>query len=408
MLRRTRGFFALQGLSKLMPIVTIGEAWWRNRFPHRRTSQPRLLLIDMRLPLPWYGAGFSRANAILRLFVEAGWQVACFSMSRDRQPLDVIRADIPHSVEIIKGGRPFRLRSFLLGRVFTYDLILISRRRTVERAGDVLKWIREKNMDCKVVFDFEALPPLADRSRQVLGNAMTRTEAEDLVRAQIADISWVDAVICNSMGDARELQRLGRQDATAVNYLDVVAPTAAGFSERKHMLFVGRLTEEQSPNVDGLAWFIRDVWPIIVARLGADIRLLVVGLVAAPGILKIKTESVEFVGVVRDLHDLYNRTKVFVAANRVSFGVPIKVLEAAANGLPVVTTNEVNSYLGWENGTEILCDDAASGFAEACIRVYEDPALWRGVRDRALAKVDAEGNRQRLLDLVDRLVPQPR
>jgi len=360
----------------------------------------------MRLPLPWYGAGFSRANAILRVFLETGWCVACYSIIRDRQPLDVIRVDIPSAVRIVKGGRITRLRRFLLGRVFAYDLILVSRRLTIDRVGEVLKWIKSRNAHCKVIFDFEALPALGARSREVLGNAMTRAETEELVRAQIADVSWVDAVICNSLGDAEALQRLGRSDATAVNYLDMTAPTTADVSERKHLLFVGRLAEEDSPNVDGFIWFIRDVWPTVIARLGADVRLLVVGLVSAPSVLKVKAGSVEFMGVVPDLHDVYNRAKIFVAANRVSFGVPIKVLEAAAYGLPVVTTNEVNSYLGWDNGTEILCDDAADGFAEACVRLYEDPALWRELRDRALGRIDAEGNRQRLLDVVERLVPR--
>jgi O-antigen biosynthesis protein len=403
MRRRIRDFLALQGLA----VVTVAEAWCRERLWHRPVRRPRLLFVDMRLPLPWYGAGFSRANAILRLLLEDGWQVTCYSIMRDQPPLEVVRADIPSSVRIVEGGKkPWRLMLFLLGRVFTYDLILISRHPTFERVGKVFKWLQGKNTGCKIVFDFEALPPMGVLSRRALGNALTRADAENLVRSQIADVSWVDAVICNSMGDAKELQRLGRRDATPVNYLNVTPPTAADFSERKHMLFVGRLVEENSPNVGGLAWFIRHVWPIIVARLGQDIRLLVVGLITSPTILKLKSDSIEFVGVVGDLHDLYNGAKLLVAANRVTFGVPIKVLEAAAYGLPVVTTNEVNSYLEWRNGTEILCDDEAVGFAEACIGLYEDPLLWRKIRNQALAKVDAHGSRRRLMDLVHRLVPR--
>lgn len=337
---------------------------------------------------------------------QAGWRVDCYSILRSAHTLNGIRADIPVSVGIAGGTRLTTLKRFFLGRVFAYDLILISRRPTVESVGEIVKWVKATNRECKIIFDFEALPPLGALSRHVLGKSMTRAEVEDLVRVQIADVSWVDGVICNSLGDARELRRLGREDATAVSYLDITTPTVAAWSERKHMLFVGRLAEEDSPNVDGLAWFIRDVWPIVVAKLGSEVRLLVAGLATAPSVLKLKSESVEFIGVVPDLRDLYNGAKVFVAANRVSFGVPIKVLEAAAYGLPVVTTNEVNSYLGWDNGAEILCDDSAEGFAQACIRLYQDAILWRETQCRALAKVDAEGNRHRLLDLVYRLVPQ--
>lgn len=401
MVRGLLRWLVLRAVSIIYPIVTAVAGWLRDNFRFREARKPRLLFIDQLLPLPWYGAGFSRANAILRLIVESGWRVTCYPLLEDAQPANVIRADIPPSVEVAAARGGARLKLFLLG----YDLILISRSPSLERVRDDVKWVKATNSNCKIIFDFEALPPFGIRSRRVLGKGATRAEIEALLGAQIADISWIDAVVCNSAGDARELQQFGRQDAIAVNYLDITAPTAADFSEREHMLFVGRLAEDDSPNVDGLAWFIREVWPIIVAKLGANIRLLVAGFTIAPSILAIKSESVQLVGVVPDLHDLYNRTRVFVAANRVSFGVPIKVLEAAAHGLPVVTTDEVNSYLNWDKGTEILCDDAPAAFADACIRLHQDPVLWRRIRDRALAKIDAESNRRRFLDLVERLRP---
>jgi glycosyltransferase involved in cell wall biosynthesis len=404
MVRRFLRWLVLQAVSILYPIVTTVAAWLRDNFRCREARKPRLLFIDQWLPLRWYGAGFSRANAMLRLIAESGWRVTCYPIMEDAQPASVIRADIPSSVEVVAARGGARLKLFLLA----YDLILISRSPSLECVGDALKWVKATNSQCKIIFDFEALPPFGIRSRQVLGKGATRAEIEALLRAQIADISWIDAVVCNSAGDARELQQFGRQDAVAINYLDITAPTPADFSEREHLLFVGRLAEEDSPNVDGLAWFIREVWPIIVARLGAKVRLLVAGLTTAPSILAIKSESIQLLGVVTDLHDLYNRTRLFVAANRVSFGVPIKVLEAAAHGVPVVTTDEVNWYLNWDNGSEILCADASAALADACIRLHEDPVLWRRIRDRALARVDAEGNRRRLLDLVEQLAPQVR
>ena len=64
----------------------------------------------------------------------------------------------------------------------------------------------------------------------MLGNASTREDAEAQVRAQIAEVGWTDAVICNSPGDARELQRLGRADAISISYLDDPSVVTEGSS----------------------------------------------------------------------------------------------------------------------------------------------------------------------------------
>ncbi len=357
----------------------------------------------MRLPFPWYGAGFPRAQAILRILLEAGWDVTCISILKDETSRGVIRTTFPTSVKIVQRVSASRLRRFLFGRVFAYDVVLISRNPSIKRVGDVLKWLRASNTNCKFVFDFEALPALGERSRQVLGNASTREDAEAHVRAQIAEVGWTDAVICNSPGDARELQRLGRADAISISYLDDPSVTTASFSQRKDFLFVGRLAEEGSPNVEGLRWFIDEIWPAIVARLGPEVRLLVAGLTTAPSIRAVQSESVEFLGVVRDLKSLYGFARVFVAANRVSYGVPLKVIEAAAYGVPVVTTDEINSYLGWRNGMDLLCGDEPSAFADACIQLYENADLWQQVRAAALNRIDPQGDKKRLLDLIDSL-----
>jgi glycosyltransferase involved in cell wall biosynthesis len=349
---------------------------------------------------------------------EQGWIITCFSVRKNKASWRAIRADIVPSIKVVKRGTPIKLRrllfgstttlrQYLFGRVFAYDIVMVSRYPSMQKVGPVLKWLRATNKNCKFIYDFEALPALGERSRHVLGDGGTRDDAEARVREQIAAVDWVDAVICNSPGDAHELQRLGRTDAISVCYLDSPVVTSAGFSERKDFLFVGRLAEEGSPNVDGLQWFVGEVWPTIVARLGPQVRLLVAGLATAPSIRALQSDSCQLLGVVRDLRTLYDRARVFVAANRVGYGVPLKVIEAAAYGVPVVTTDEINSYLGWRNGFDLLCGDQPSVFADACIRLYEDPGLWNKVRAEAVNRIDPQGDRKRLLDLVNSLAAQP-
>jgi hypothetical protein len=79
-----------------------------------------------------------------------------------------------------------------------------------------------------------------------------------------------------------------------------------------------------------------------------------------------------------------------VVPTRFAAGIPHKVHSAAALGVPAVVTELVRGQLGWEADEELLVASDPAGFAEACVRLHEDAALWADVRRRALERVRAE------------------
>ncbi len=76
--------------------------------------------------------------------------------------------------------------------------------------------------------------------------------------------------------------------------------------------------------------------------------------------------------------------RALVAANRVSYCVPVKIPEAAAHGVPVTITDEVDAYLGWRADIDILCCEESQQTAQACIQLYENAEPGR--KDRAGAR----------------------
>jgi glycosyltransferase involved in cell wall biosynthesis len=81
---------------------------------------------------------------------------------------------------------------------------------------------------------------------------------------------------------------------------------------------------------------------------------------------------------------------VFIAPTRFAAGIPLKVLEAAANGVPAVVTPLLATQLAWTPGQELLTADDPQAFAEACARLFEDEALWTRIRRGALARVERD------------------
>ncbi|MEM8613054.1 MAG: glycosyltransferase, partial [Cyanobacteria bacterium P01_H01_bin.105] len=67
-----------------------------------------------------------------------------------------------------------------------------------------------------------------------------------------------------------------------------------------------------------------------------------------------------------------------------------KVHEAAAHGLPVVTTPLIAKQLQWQPDTDILVAKQPEDFSRQCIQLYQDEALWTHLRENALKKVKRE------------------
>jgi O-antigen biosynthesis protein len=141
-------------------------------------------------------------------------------------------------------------------------------------------------------------------------------------------------------------------------------------------------------------WFIDEVLPLIEQSLRWETRLTVAGY-SAPGITLDRFgrhPRVTLRGAVADLTQLYDSHRVFVAPARFAAGIPYKVHEAAAFGLPVVATTLLARQLGWWDAVCMAAADRMdpAGFAARVVALYRDPALWSRMREAALARVTAE------------------
>ena len=93
-------------------------------------------------------------------------------------------------------------------------------------------------------------------------------------------------------------------------------------------------------NDDGLRWFLRFVWPIVLTEL-PEARMTVIGRHAGPEVLAIAAElngSVRVEGYVPNLDDALGRAAALINPLRLGSGIKLKVIEALAHSLPVVST----------------------------------------------------------------------
>lgn len=143
----------------------------------------------------------------------------------------------------------------------------------------------------------------------------------------------------------------------------------------KKILYVGTLNWEA--NIDGLIWFIQDVWPKVIES-DPDIRLDIVGGNPDARIVAICQghEHIRLLGFVDDLEQCFIQARVFIAPLRFGSGIKVKVLNSMCRGLPIVTTTVGAEGIDVENFKHIVVADTAKEYHEAIIRLMTDHILW--------------------------------
>ncbi|MHB8415166.1 MAG: glycosyltransferase family 4 protein [Acidiferrobacteraceae bacterium] len=194
---------------------------------------------------------------------------------------------------------------------------------------------------------------------------------------RIFDLS--EQVIAVTDADARIIASVTRTPVKVViNGVDTRAfATVCPDASAKRVLFVGNY--EYAPNVAAVEWTLSDIMPRVWA-LHPDAHFAVCGFALPerwPN--QFPDPRIEWHGFVQDLTVLQSRSTAFLAPLRDGGGSKLKVLEAMAASLPVISTREGVSGLSLRNGHETLIGDDAPELAHHLINTLNDPARARRI-----------------------------
>lgn len=360
------------------------------RFSQQARQCKRLLFIEDMVPHKDQGAGFPRSNTIVQRMVALGFHVTVYPINFPvNEPVERMYRDLDRRVEVIDGYGVSCLRTFLRGRDSYYGTVWVSRPHSMAALKDVLPDWAE---GARIIYDAEAI--FAQREieqRRILNNEVIDPETcREMIDREIEPARAVNAVVAVSENDAKQFRTLGCPSVHVLGHVMDVQPTPAGYAQRNGLLFVGNLDYDCSPNVDSLVWFVEKVWPLLKKEIPA-LTLDIIGSCKSHLARSLASESIMVHGRVEDSEPFYNRARIFVAPTRFSSGIPLKILEAAACGLPVVATTLLARQLGWVPGVALWAVEAdPAQFSAAMIRAYNDASAWEQVRESALQKVRSD------------------
>lgn len=356
-------------------------------------DRPKVLLIDDRVPHSFLGSGFPRSRDILQSLVSFNCLVTFYPLNFPQEDWQTIYQDIPKVVEVMIDYGKKRLEAFFQERAKFYDAIIISRPHNMEIVRSVLthhpEWFAGSKT--KIIYDAEAIYSLRDvQQRRLSGDRVLEQEIQLLVQQELELAKNADTIIAVSDRERQYFLESGFDSVFTLGHTVSIEPTQNCFENRQDILFVGAIHADNSPNADSVFWFVEHILPQIQEKLNSKFKFIIAGFNSSQKVFDLQSDSVEVLGRVEDLAQLYDRARIFVAPTRFAAGIPFKVHHATAHGLPTVTTSLIASQLGWQDETELLVGDDATTFADRCVRLYDQSEVWQRLRESALKKLASD------------------
>ncbi len=150
---------------------------------------------------------------------------------------------------------------------------------------------------------------------------------------------------------------------------------------QERLLFVGQMSYHA--NADGIAWFVREIWPAIRSSPLA-FQLSIVGSSPSPATLALANEpGIEVTGTVPDVRPFYSGAYAAIVPLLTGGGTRLKILEAMAAGTPVISTRLGAEGLPVADRQEILFAGDDKGSWLDALEFLADGERRQGLVDRA-------------------------
>jgi GT2 family glycosyltransferase len=350
-----------------------------------RKDRPTILVIDDCVPKPSDGSGYPRMFSMLKSMASLGYPVTLLPLTdaTPKKPETDILTRL--GVEVLWGNTG--ARQLLESRRDSYDMVLISRPPNALLAMNLT---RKTNPKALVIYDAEALWYRREQLKRSLGYRSDdrRFTSEE---AELSLIRSADYVVAVSETEKKFIQeKLADSDRVVLlGHSHTVVPTLTQFEDRQGLLFLAGFKSARmgpGPNDDAAINFAKNVLPRIRAQV-PGVKFVIAGSNQPQSVKQLASDTVSVIGYVKDIRQLFEKSRLFVVPIRFAAGALWKVTEAMSYGLPCVLSMTAAQGLEIRDGDEALIARDEDDMVEKIVRLYQDKALWRHVRENGLEYV---------------------
>jgi GT2 family glycosyltransferase len=359
-----------------------------------RGIKGRILFIDYNTPREDQDAGSYAAIREMELVQSLGYKVTFLPQNLyfyGEYTEELMRS----GVEVITSPFYLSLGDFISQRAKEFDAVYITRYSV---AAEAVPLIREHSPKARILLNNADLHFLRQLRSAVVTNdaekmaAMRSTREQELEVMKKVDLvlsyNEVEHAVITSHTD-------GQVKVMKCPWVVSLPATIAPLSERKGLCFLANF--DFYPNTEGLKWFCKDVMPMLAEH---QLQLSIYGSNLGDEIKDLANEWILPFGHIKDVADVYENHRVFVAPLLSGAGVKGKVVSALAYGIPTVLTPVAAEGIGLRHGFDCLIARHPEEWVSAILTLcYQDDrwhALSRESRNYAASHFSFQEGRQRI------------
>lgn len=264
----------------------------------------------------------------------------------------------------------------------------------VETYQKVAQWVEKQHFDAVIIeyLQFSYVLPLFAQSIKILDTHDLMHIRNQTFKAQNM-FHWIDITETEELEVFREFDYilsiqqkehdycLNKQISSILVPYSYEGTKCQNTKNVKDVIFVGG---NNTANLDAICWFIDNVWPLFV---NTPLNLVVFGTVCQGVKQKYGRlpHNIYLKGMAKDLTSVYQNASIAINPVKLGGGLKIKNVEALANGLPLITTNEGAN--GLENGIDsaFLVANSKDEWKNRLIALWLSEELREKLSDNAYA-----------------------
>lgn len=341
----------------------------RDRSKHKKT----ILVVDHYVPFFDQDAGSRAIFGYLNLFLDMGLNVKFIGDNYFKhEPYTKVLEQL--GIEVLYGPKysPENWKDWVFENRDYLNYVMLSRPHISEKYIDFIK----DSTHAKILYlghDFHYLREM--REYELTQDEKLLESAKEWRVKEYYLMSHADRVLMVSDFEKIEIKKAFNIDVDVIPIycFDQFMEDRIDFRTKKDLIFVGGFNHR--PNLDGLLWFLKEVWPIVLKSL-PQVAINIVGSNIPDSLKKMECNNIHIKGFIPDeeLTKLYRECRVCIVPLRYGAGIKGKVIEAMYNRISIVTTE-----VGIEGLTDIRKiippTDNSQSFAWKIIEKYNNQEI---------------------------------